>query len=129
MMIQVVPVSVETQRESIKIIAQPLIQFPRLTNLHRGIFQPGEVASEELNAISELNLAFRTKNNERCRQKIRSTQALMEEDCEMASFQAKRKKENEERANKTWMPSRWSLSSTNQLHLNCAAGITSTLGK
>ena len=27
------------------------------------------------------------------------------------------------------MPSRWSLSSTNQLHLNCAAGITSTLGE
>ena len=31
-----------------------------------GVFQLGQVASEELNAISEPNLAFRTQNNEEC---------------------------------------------------------------
>ena len=31
-----------------------------------GVFQFGQVASEELNAISEPNLAFRTQNNEEC---------------------------------------------------------------
>jgi len=32
----------------------------------QGVVQRGQVASEELNAITELNLTFRTQNSEEC---------------------------------------------------------------
>ena len=32
-----------------------------------GVFQRGQVASEDLNAIPKPNLTFRTQNNEECR--------------------------------------------------------------